>query len=74
MKHIKTFNQINESREKISIGGYEHWVDIEKSVIYGSETAVNGVHFDTDGSTFIFCTKLNPSEKKELLDFIKSKS
>ncbi len=25
----------------------DHWVDIKKSVIYGSETAVNGIHFDT---------------------------
>lgn len=73
MKHIKSFNQINESRIKVNIGGYEQWVDVEKQVIYDSETAKHGQHYTSDNSTYVHCSKLSKEEKIQLLNAIKSK-
>ena len=67
-------------REKISLGGYEMWLDRSRYpllLIYDSEKAKNGMLVDIMGSgnnIWAVSTALTQEEKKQLVDFLKSKS
>lgn len=58
-------------REKIDIGGYPHWIDRKKQIIYPTEHAKNGVVFDSDNQTFVRLAKLTKEEEKQVLDFLR---
>jgi len=61
---VKNFGQfINESkREKLSINGFEWWLDRDVLMIFDKEDSVNGVS--------IHSKHITPNEKKQIMDFI----
>jgi hypothetical protein len=74
---VKKFNEfLGESkRQKISLNGYDMWLDKEKSVIFDSENSKHGLHFDVLGegdNVYIGSHILSDSEKEELLKYIKN--
>lgn len=75
MKHLKGINDnflpINESREKISLGGYEYWLDRDKQVLHDTESSKYGTHYDSDNKSYVFSSKLTKDERKELLNYLK---
>lgn len=65
------------NREKISLGGYDMWLDRDNSVIYDSENSKNGITFDVAGegdNIYIFSNELNKKEKSELVKILLSEN
>lgn len=74
---VKKYGEFfNESkRQKISLNGYDMWLDKEKSIIFDSENSKNGLHFDVLGEgdkIYIGSHVLSKEEKEELLKYIKN--
>lgn len=72
---------MNDKREKISLGGYELWMELRlKSrciMIYDSETSRHGVTVDLmgpEGHMWLSSRDLNDDEKKELLGYLKQEN
>ena len=59
-------------RIKVFLNGYEHYLDKKNQVIYPSEHAINGIHFDLahDGQT-IYSNHLTKNEKEQLKKYLK---
>lgn len=62
-------------RKKIVLGGYEMWVDVERSILFEKETSMYGVVFDVmgtgDGRWINSYNNLTKEESAELLNYIK---
>jgi len=82
MKYLKPFNENfakQPNREKVIIGGYPVWVDLERSIIFDSEYATYGnpidiFYFDSEYPKVSTGSKLTQEEKNDLINYIKSKT
>lgn len=59
-------------RGKIFINGWEYWIDVNKRILYDSETSKNGIYFDIYGEhDSIGSSHLTKDEKRQILEYIK---